>query len=182
MDIQDVAKAARTKFGDVMKVIRRDRREYFVACKRREPVFADRAYMTITAGVREDIGEIAFYWGHYDMTLDQVHAAIAEAEARASNQVPRPSAATRTAAKRPMTNIEKVAHIMTYSNYGTLSQMFVMEALHKWSDIISRASAKDVDSGFINPEAWIGVAKEIRERLSTEMLIDDPGLDDEESA
>jgi hypothetical protein len=180
MDIQDVVQAAWVKFGDVLKVIRREDGEYFVACKRREPVFPDRPYMTITAGVREDIGEIAFYWGHYDITALQVHVAIAEAEAVscASNsglRRPKP-------AKRPMTNIEKVTHLMTYSSYGALSQMFVMEALQKWSDIISSASIRDVDNGFINPEAWIAVAKEIRERLQTEMLIDDPNLDDEESA
>jgi hypothetical protein len=179
MDIQDVVKAASAKFGEVLKIIRRDEREYFVACKRFEPVFPDSPYMTITAGVREEIGEIAFYWGHYDMTLEQIHAAITEAETKASNHLPKSPAAARKTRKRPMTNIEKVTHIMTYSNHGALSQMFVMEALHKWSDIISRASAKDVDNGFIDPEAWIGVAKEIRERLQTEMLIDDPDLDDE---
>jgi hypothetical protein len=32
-------------------------------------------------------------------------------------------------AKRPMTNIEKVTHIMTFSNYGALAQCFVMDAL-----------------------------------------------------
>jgi len=179
MDSQDVARAARRKFGDVMKVIRRDGREYFVACKRRDPVFADRPYMTITACISEETSKVAFYWGHYDLTAEQVHAAIAEADAKALNRTSDSGGPRRPKlAKRPMTNIEKVTHLMTYSSYGALSQMFVMEALHKWSDIISRASTKDVDNGFINPEAWIGVAKEIREQLQTEMLIEDPDLDE----
>lgn len=83
-------------------------------------------------------------------------------------------------AKRPMTNVEKVTHIMTYSDYGALSQMFVMEALHKWSHLVSNASAKDVDNGFISPEARIGVAREIRDALQAEMLIEDSTLDDHE--
>lgn len=83
-------------------------------------------------------------------------------------------------AKRPMTNIEKVAHIMTYSNYGALAQMFVMKALHKWSGIISNASPQDVDNGFINPDAWIKVAKEIQNTLRMDMTVDDPELDEDE--
>lgn len=62
--------------------------------------------------------------------------------------------------KRPMTNIEKVTHLMTYSKYGGLSQIFVMEAIHQWSRIISNASPEDIGSGcFINPHAWIAVAR-----------------------
>jgi hypothetical protein len=84
-------------------------------------------------------------------------------------------------AKRPMTNIERVTHIMSYSNYGALARMFVMEALHKWSGIISKASPEQVDNGFVNGEAWIGVAKAIQEGLNTEMTIDDPELEEDET-
>lgn len=52
--------------------------------------------------------------------------------------------------RRPMTNIEKVTHIMSHSDYGALAQCFVMEALHKWSGLISRAKASEVDNGFIS--------------------------------
>ena len=85
-------------------------------------------------------------------------------------------------AKRPMTNIEKVTHIMTYSKYGALAQLFVMEALHKWSGIIIKASPGQVDNGFINGEAWIGVAVEIQKALQTELTIDDPELEEDETA
>jgi hypothetical protein len=75
--------------------------------------------------------------------------------------------------KRPMTNIEKVAHIMTYSNHGALAQIFVMEALHKWSGIVSKASPEQLENAIISPEAWISVAREIQKTLNTEMLTDD---------
>jgi len=84
-------------------------------------------------------------------------------------------------AKRPMTNIEKVHHIMSYSRYGALAQMFVMDALHKWSDIIGKASPEQVDNGFVNPEAWIGVAREIQNALKSALTIDDPELEEDET-
>jgi hypothetical protein len=56
-------------------------------------------------------------------------------------------------AKRPMTNIEKVTHIMSHGNYGTLIQCFVMEALHRWSAIISKADPREVDNCFVSGEA-----------------------------
>lgn len=83
-------------------------------------------------------------------------------------------------AKRPMTNIEKVTHIMSYSNYGALAQIFVMEALHKWSGIVSKASPEQIGNGFVSGEAWIGVAKEIQKGLNTEMTIEDCELDEED--
>jgi hypothetical protein len=85
-------------------------------------------------------------------------------------------------AKRPMTNIEKVTHIMTCSNYGALSQMFVMEALHKWSGIISKASPEQVDNGFVDGKAWIGVAKEIQAAMRAELTIADFELDEDTNA
>jgi hypothetical protein len=85
-------------------------------------------------------------------------------------------------AKRPMTNIEKVTHIMTYSNYRALSQMFVREALHKWSGIISKASPEQVDNGFVNGKAWIAVAKEIHKALQAELTITDLEFEEDETA
>jgi hypothetical protein len=83
--------------------------------------------------------------------------------------------------KRPMTNIEKVTHIMSYSRYGALAQMFVMDALHKWTDLISKASPEQVENGFIYGEAWIGVAREIQSKLQADLTIDDPELEEDET-
>jgi hypothetical protein len=80
-------------------------------------------------------------------------------------------------ARKQMTNIEKVTHIMTYSNYGALAQMFVMDALHQWSGIVSKASPEQVDNDFIDGAAWIGVAKEIHKALQSELTIADAGCD-----
>ena len=84
-------------------------------------------------------------------------------------------------AKSPMTNIERVQHIMTYSRYGALAQLFVMDALHKWTDIISKASPQQVDNGFVDPEAWIGVAAEIQNALKSDLTVDDPELEEDET-
>ena len=84
-------------------------------------------------------------------------------------------------AKRPMTNIEKVHHLMTYSSYGGLSQLFVMDALHRWTDIISKASPQQLDNGFVDPEAWIGVAREIQHALKSDLTIGDPELEEDET-
>jgi hypothetical protein len=83
--------------------------------------------------------------------------------------------------KRPMTNIEKVHHIMTYSRYGGLAQLFVMDALHKWTEIVSKASPEQFDNGFINGEAWIGVAREIQETLKSKLTIDDSEIEEDEA-
>lgn len=83
-------------------------------------------------------------------------------------------------AQRPMTNIEKVTHIMNFSNYGALAQCFVMDALHKWSDLVRKANPNDISNGLISGEAWIGVANEIYERLNAEMMIDDLESDQQE--
>jgi hypothetical protein len=84
-------------------------------------------------------------------------------------------------AKRPMTNMEKVHHIMSCSRYGALAQMFVMDALNKWAGIISKASPEQVDNGFINGEAWIGVAREIQNALQSDLTLDDPELEEDET-
>jgi hypothetical protein len=80
--------------------------------------------------------------------------------------------------RRPMTNIEKVTHIMTFSKYGGLAQLFVMDALHKWTEIISKASPAEVGNGFIDGDAWIGVAREIQETLTSELTTHDPETDE----
>lgn len=66
--------------------------------------------------------------------------------------------------KSNMTNQEVVAHIMTHSRFGALSEMFVIEAIRSYSDTV--ASAPSVQgNAFIDGEAWQGFAKEIKETM-----------------
>jgi len=85
-------------------------------------------------------------------------------------------------AKRPMTNEEKLTHMMRFSNYSALKQCFIMEAVRKWAEVISRAAPEQVENGFISGTAWIGVAKETLKEMSAEMTINDPELDDDDYA
>ena len=69
----------------------------------------------------------------------------------------------------PSTNLEVVTDIMTYSNYGALAQLFVMDALTKFSKIVMSTPSEDMammDNGLISCEAWKGVAAEIHKKLS----------------
>jgi hypothetical protein len=70
--------------------------------------------------------------------------------------------------KKKLTNIQKIKEIMEFSNYGALSQVFVMEALYREADRISKTDPSQYDKGkwcFIDPEAWVGVAKEIKDKI-----------------
>ena len=65
----------------------------------------------------------------------------------------------------PETNIEFIVRMMEFSNYGALAQIFVFDALTKWSDIISKTEPDKVDTPLINGHAWVGVAREIKAKL-----------------
>jgi hypothetical protein len=69
--------------------------------------------------------------------------------------------------KQMKTNEDLIRDIMNYSNYGALAQLFVIDALTKFADTVA-ASVPDnyPDNGIVSPEAWIGVAKEIKEKLN----------------
>jgi hypothetical protein len=68
--------------------------------------------------------------------------------------------------KEQKTNVETVTELMEFSNFGPLAQVFVIDALCKMSEAVAESKVEDYpDTGFIHPEAWIGVAKEIREKL-----------------
>lgn|GEM_PF-1339404 len=67
-----------------------------------------------------------------------------------------------------MTNIDVVTQIMEFSRFGVLAQAFVMDALVKVSRSVAEATAEEIEvmrGGFIQPEAWQGVAREIQEKL-----------------
>jgi hypothetical protein len=66
-------------------------------------------------------------------------------------------------------NISFVSDLMNHSQYGALAQLFVLDALDKWSQKVSKAAPNEVDTGLISGQAWVGVAKEIQDKLNARM-------------
>lgn len=69
-------------------------------------------------------------------------------------------------AKPRKTNIEFIVDAMEFSAYGALSQAFIMEAVSKYANVVAASKPEDFPkSGFIQPEVWISVGKEIQAKL-----------------
>lgn len=73
-------------------------------------------------------------------------------------------------APRPETNVEFVSRMMEFSDYGALAQLFVLDALDKWSKMVAETPIEEVRRQFgsdslINPDSWCGVAAEIQRKL-----------------
>jgi hypothetical protein len=65
-----------------------------------------------------------------------------------------------------MTNEELVNNMMNYSQYGALSQAFVMQAIEHLADaVIKQEEALLKTESFVHMPSWIGVAKEIKQKL-----------------
>lgn len=62
-------------------------------------------------------------------------------------------------------NVAFVKELMTHSKYGALAQLFVIDALSKWADKLSSVEPQAVDTPMISGEAWVGVAKEIKDKI-----------------
>lgn len=76
-------------------------------------------------------------------------------------------------AKKPkgrMTNVEAVTDIMETSKFGALAQLFVIDALEKWSARVANAKPEELasmnDSFGPSAAAWQGVAREIQGKLA----------------
>ena len=54
---------------------------------------------------------------------------------------------------QPETNAEFVTRMMEFSNYGALAQLFVLEAIRNWSNLVAEADPAKVDSPMINGHA-----------------------------
>lgn len=64
------------------------------------------------------------------------------------------------------TNAQVVSNIMNYSQYGAMSQAFVMNALLTSAEAVVAGGAEAMPKGsFISPEVWVGVATEIRDKI-----------------
>lgn len=76
--------------------------------------------------------------------------------------------------QRPMTNEEKVVHMMNHSNYGALRQVFIMEAIRKYAEQVAAADPKIFEGmALISGTAWQGCARETLKDLATEMKVAD---------
>jgi len=66
--------------------------------------------------------------------------------------------------KRIRDNEALVVDLMNYSPFGALGQVFVVEAIRKWSDLVAASTAKDDTNALVSMETWIAVAKDVKER------------------
>lgn len=66
-----------------------------------------------------------------------------------------------------MTNVEFVTELMEFSRYGAMAQLFVMEALRRYSNTIANASPEQFEqwNGLISAEAWQAIAEEIAQKI-----------------
>lgn len=74
-----------------------------------------------------------------------------------------------------MTNVEKVTDLMEFSKFGGLAQIMVMQALGQFVDnvieqeeeLLANEAKQEAEGkiGFIHMKSWIGVAKEIKDKL-----------------
>ncbi len=64
--------------------------------------------------------------------------------------------------KEVQTNDDFVHWIMNYSNHGAMSQVFVIEAIRHYCEIMSKnKNPKDDPEAIINPKLWFDIAVEI---------------------
>lgn len=63
------------------------------------------------------------------------------------------------------TNEKLVMDMMQFSPFGALSQVFIIEAIRKYADACADQPPETFDSGMLNGEAWVGVAKDIKKRM-----------------
>lgn len=66
-----------------------------------------------------------------------------------------------SAPRRSQTNEEFVSDLMNFSNYGPLSQLFVIDAIVKHAERVAASDPASVEYPLIHGSAWVGVAKEI---------------------
>lgn len=67
-------------------------------------------------------------------------------------------------------NIEFVADIMTFSSFGPMAQLFIMDSIIKAADIVAEMDPVELEKSgkwtFISPGAWVGVAREIKRKMA----------------
>jgi hypothetical protein len=71
------------------------------------------------------------------------------------------------------TNVDFIADMMESSRQGPIVQMFIMDALTKYSAMMAKMTPKELEKdgkwGFIAPQAWIDAAKEVNEKMEARL-------------
>lgn len=72
--------------------------------------------------------------------------------------------------KKPLTNEALVKKMMTFSPYGGMAQLFIMDAILKQAAQVRNVGLEGVKAAFgehsmISPEAWFGVACDIAKQI-----------------
>ena len=86
---------------------------------------------------------------------------------RGADEEYQPPLKLKTAPVKEMTNVDVVMDLMEYSPYGFISQIMIIEAIRQYVNMVA-ASPMDENSKaatIINPAAWNGCAKNIKERM-----------------
>lgn len=68
--------------------------------------------------------------------------------------------------KQPQTNVEFIADLMEHSAHGALIQVFVIQALDRYADLVAAAKPEDLDTGLVSGHAWHGCALEVQRKLA----------------
>ena len=66
------------------------------------------------------------------------------------------------------TNVQFIKHTMDYSAHGAMMQMFMLEGLRIYSDIVlsdEEGLRESMQNNFVHPDTWIGCAKEFKAKL-----------------
>jgi hypothetical protein len=64
-----------------------------------------------------------------------------------------------------LTRKQMVNSLMEYSPYGILGEVFVLEAIRYYSEMVSNTEPKEGGSEVISPKLWHGIALNVKERL-----------------
>ncbi|WAH62225.1 hypothetical protein LZ023_40825 (plasmid) [Pseudomonas silvicola] len=70
-----------------------------------------------------------------------------------------------TALRGRQTNLELVTDLMEFSRYGALSQVFVLQALEQFSEMVLEAPEAAQEGGPVPVAVWRGIAAETLEAL-----------------
>ena len=65
---------------------------------------------------------------------------------------------------QPITNIERISRMISFSNFGALKQVFIMRAIEEYAKQQLFAEAWK-DNRRINQDAWKGIAQECLDDL-----------------